>query len=257
MSTWIFHPDTYESTIKTIENLSSHIPIQFSIRSNRLAFYHALLNEHVPIVYYCLAHFCPINLLHNTIEFTTFSLKNHFSYTLFHLISLCCRLTSNNRVKRTLFDSYAKTILKIHTYDRVSSINNVLAYMKLWFDDQDFVYDQTLFEHLMSLPYIDDIIEVCEEKKLRLLFGLFYQRIIERRLRLRPMHTLKHICRLKIRDYSHISCELRQINMLKIILQIDSLPKTLQAFIFYTRIKSNSLINHLLNNEPWNNIKWM
>jgi len=257
MSTWIFHPDTYDSTINTIENLFSHTSINFLICPNRLAFYYALLNEHIPIVYYCLANFCPIYLPHNTIEFTHFPLKNHFCYTLFHLISVCCRLTSNSRIRRTLLDSYAKTILRIHTYDRSSSMANVLAYMKLWFDDQDFVSDQILFEHLMSLPYIDDIIEVYDEKKLRSLFGVYYQRIIERKPRSRPMYTLKHICRLKIRQYSQICCERRQINLLKIISQLNCLPKILRAYLFYTNIRSNLLINHLLNNEPWNNIQWM
>src|SRR5438874_1967082 len=57
MSTWIFHPDKYDSTMKTIENLFSHIPINFTIRPNRLAFYYALLNEHIPIIYYCLANY--------------------------------------------------------------------------------------------------------------------------------------------------------------------------------------------------------
>jgi len=254
MSTWIFHPDKYNSTIKTIENLFSHISIDFTLRPNRLAFYYALLNEHMPIVYYCLANFAPIDLPHYTIDFAHYPLKNHFSYTLFHLISVCCRLTSNNRIKRTLFDSYAKTILRIHTNDRSSSIINVLAYMKLWFDDQDFVFDQTLFEHLMSLPYIDDIIEGYDEKKLRSIFHVHYQRIIERKS---PMHTLKHLCRLKIREYSQIYCEDRQTNLLKIIPYVDCLPKVLQAYLFYTRIRSKSLINHLLNNEPWNNIQWM
>jgi hypothetical protein len=257
MSTWIFHPDKYDSTIKTIKNLFSHIPINFKIRSNRLAFYYALLNEHIPIVYYCLENFCPIYLPYNTIEFTNFPLKNNFSYTLFHLISVCCRLTSNNSIRRTLFDSYAKTILRIHTYDRLTSMKNVLAYMKLWFDDQDFVFDPILFEHLIALPYIDDIIEIYDEKKLRSLFGIYYQRIIDRKPRSRPMYTLKHICRLKIRQYSQIYCERQQVNLLKIILQLNCLPKILQAYLFYTRIKSKSLINHLLNSEPWNNIQWM
>jgi len=257
MSSWIFHPDKYNSTIKTMENLVSHIPIDFSIRSNRLAFYYALLNEHIPIVYYCLANFCPIDLLHNTIEFKHSSQKNHFSYTLFHLISVCCRLTSNNRIKRILFDSYAKSILRIHTYDRSSSMKSVLAYMNLWFIDEDFVSDQTLFEHLMSLPYVDDIIEEYNENTLRACFGIYYQRIIERKPRSRPLLTLKQICRSKIRHCSQIYCERRQINMLKVIPQFDCLPKTLQAYLFYTRIKSKLLINHLLNNNPWNNIQWM
>jgi hypothetical protein len=257
MSTWLFHPDKYESTIKTIENLFSYNQINFTIRSNRLAFYYALLNEHIPIVYYCLANFCSIYLPYNTIEFIHFPLKNHFSYTLFHLISICCRLTSNNRIKRTLFDSYAKTILRIHTYDRTSSMASVFAYMKLWFDDQDFVSDQILFEHLMSLPYIDDIIEVYDVKKLRSLFGIYYQRIIERRPRSKPMYTLKHICRLKIRQYSQIYCERRQVNLLKIVSQLNCLPKILQFYLFYTTIRAKSLINCLLNNEPWNNIQWM
>ncbi|CAF4367455.1 unnamed protein product, partial [Adineta steineri] len=93
-SPWLFHPDKYSSTMKTIENLISHISIDFTIRPNRFAFYYALLNEHMPIVYYCLANFCPIDLLNSTIDFTHSSLKTHFSYTLFHLISVCCRLTS-------------------------------------------------------------------------------------------------------------------------------------------------------------------
>lgn len=257
MSTWIFHPDKYYSTIKTIENLCSHKQINFLIRPNRLAFYYALLNEHMPIIYYCLENFCPIYLPHNTIEFPNSPLKNHFSYTLFHIISVCCRLASNNRIRRTLFDSYAKTILRIHTYDHLSSMANVVAYMKLWFYDQDFVFDQTLFEHLMSLPYIDDIIETYDEKKLRSLFGIHYQRIMNRKPRPKPVFTLKHLCRLKIRQYSQLYCERRQVNLLKVTLQLDCLPKILQAYLFYTRIKSKTLINHLLNIEPWNNIQWM
>jgi hypothetical protein len=257
MSTWIFHPDKYDSTMITIENLFSRISIDFSIRSNRSAFHYALIHEHMPIVYYCLANFCPINLLYNTIEFTASPLKNHFTYTLFHLISFCCRLASSSRIKRTLLDSYAKTILRIQTYDRTSSIKNVLAYMKLWFDDEDFVSDQTLFEHLMSLPYIDDIIEVYDEERLRRAFGIYYQCMIDRKPRSRPMHSLKHICRLKIRQTSSIYCERRQVNMLKIVSQLNCLPKILQFYLFYTNIRSKSLINHLLNNEPWNNIQWM
>jgi hypothetical protein len=257
MPSWLFHPDKYDATMKTIENLFSRIEIDFSIRSNQFAFHYALLNEHMPIVYYCLANFCPINLLHNTIEFKSSTLKNHFVYTLFHLISVCCRLTPHVRIKRALLDSYAKTILRIQTYDRSSSMKNVLAYTKLWFDDQDFVSDQTLFEHLMALPYIDDIIEVYDEKKLRSLFGIYYQRIIDRKPRSRSMHKLKHICRLKIRDYSSIYCERRQINMLKIVSKLTCLPKVLHAYLFYTTIRSKTLINHLLNNEPWNNIQWM
>jgi hypothetical protein len=184
-------------------------------------------------------------------------LKNNFSYTLFHLISVCCRLTSNNRVKRTLFDSYAKTILRIHTYDRSTSMTNVLAYMKLWLGDEDFVFDSILFEHLMCLPYIDDIIEVYDANKLRSIFRVHYQRIIERRPRSRSMHTLKHLCRLKIRQQSQIYCEYHQTNLLKIIPYLDCLPRILQAYLFYTKIQSKSLINYLLNNELWNNIQWM
>jgi hypothetical protein len=136
-------------------------------------------------------------------------------------------------------------------------MKSVLAYMKLWFDDEDFVSDPTLFEHLMSLPYIDDIIEVYDEKKLRSLFGIHYQRILDRKPRSRPMYTLKHICRLKLRQFSQIYCERRQINLLKIIPQFSCLPKILQAYLFYTNPRSKSLINHLLNNEPWNTIQWM
>lgn len=257
MSPWIFHPDKYETTLKTIENLFSHIPINFSLRPNCFAFYYALLNEHQPIIYYCLANFCPIYLPYNTIEFKNSSVKNHFCYTLFHIISVCCRLTSNNRVRRTLFDSYAKTILKIHTYDRLSSMASVVAYMKLWFNDKDFVFDQVLFEHLMSLPYIDDIIETYDEKNLRSLFGIHYERIINRRPRSRSMFTLKHLCRIKIRQHSQIYCERRQVNLLKIVPQLDCLPKILQAYLFYTEPKPSTLINFLLNNEPWDNIQWM
>ena len=159
MSSWIFHPDRYNATMKTIENLFSHVSIDFSLRPNRYAFYYALLNEHIPMVYYCLEKLCPINLLHNTIDFLTpSSSRNHFSYTLFHIISVCARLVSSSRMKRTLFDSYAKTILRIQTYDRLSSMASVVAYMKLWFSDEDFVFDQILYEHLMSLPYMDDMI---------------------------------------------------------------------------------------------------
>ncbi|CAF4052943.1 unnamed protein product [Rotaria sp. Silwood2] len=257
MSTWLFHCDKYNSTIKTIENLFSHTPIDFSILPNRVAFYYALLNEHMPIVYYCLENLCPINLLHNTIDFTQSSSKNNFSYTLFHLISVCCRLTSNNQIKRTLFDSYAKAILRINTNDRSSSMASVLAYMQLWFEDQDFVYDQILFEHLMSLPYVDDIIRLYDEKQLRSLFGAHYYRVIEQKPRSKPMYALKHICRLKIRHHSQLYCKRQQTNMLKIIPQLNCLPKILQAYLFYTRTKSNSLIDYLLNNRSWNDIHWM
>ncbi|CAF0734641.1 unnamed protein product [Adineta steineri] len=256
-SPWLFHPDKYDSTMKTIENLISHISIDFTIRPNRFAFYYALLNEHMPIVYYCLANFCPIDLLNSTIDFTHSLLQTHFSYTLFHLISVCCRLTSSNRIKRILFDSYAKAILRIHTYDRISSMASVVAYMRLWLTDEDFVCDQTLFEHLMSLPYVDDLVEVYDEKTLRTLFGIYYQRFIEHKPRSRPMCTLKQICRTKIRSFSQINCEHQQVNMLKILSQLDCLPKTLQAYLCYTRIKSKLLINSLLNNEPWNTIQWM
>ncbi|CAF1512928.1 unnamed protein product [Rotaria sp. Silwood1] len=257
MSTWLFHPDEYDSTIKTIKNLVSHIPINFSIHPNQVAFYYALLNEHMPIIYYCLENLCPINLLHNTIEFTNSPSKTHFSYTLFHLISVCCRLTSNNQIKRILFDSYAKAILRINTYDRSSSMASVLAYMQLWFSDQDFVYDQILFEHLMSLPYVEDIILLHDEKKLHSLFGAHYYRVIERKPRSRPMYTLKQICRLKIRHHSQLYCESQQINMLIIISHFNCLPKILLAYLFYTRTKSNSLIDYLLNNRSWNDIQWM
>ncbi|CAF1257453.1 unnamed protein product [Rotaria sordida] len=257
ISTWLFHPDQYDSTIKTIENLFSHISIDFSILPNRLAFHYALLNEHIPIIYYCLENLCPINFLHDTIELTHSPLKNHFSYTLFHVISVCCRLASNNQIKRALFNSYTKAILRINTYDRPSSMTSVLAYMQLWFHDQDFVYDPILFEHLMSLPYVDDIIRLHDKQQLRSLFGTHYYHIIERKSRSRLMYTLKHICRLKIRHHSQLYCERQQTNMLKIIPQLNYLPKILQAYLFYTRTKSNSLIDHLLNNKSWNNIQWM
>ncbi|UJR31258.1 hypothetical protein I4U23_018758 [Adineta vaga] len=258
MSSWIFHPDKYETTMKTIENLVSSIPIDFSIRPNCFSFYYSLLNEHMPMVYYCLANLCPINLLHHTIDFLpSCSLRNHFSYTLFHLISVCCRLSSSNRVKRALFDSYAKAVLRIHTYNRSSSMASVVAYMQLWFTDEDFVADQSLYEHLMSLPYIDDIIEVYDEKILRALFDVHYQRIIERKPRSRPMYKLKEICRFKIRQLCQVYCERHQVNMLIMTSQFDYLSKTLQTYLFYTRIRSKLLINKLLNNESWNNIQWM
>ena len=257
MSTWIFHPDKYSTTIRTIENLFSCIPIDFTIRPNRLAFYYALLNEHMPIVYFCLSNFCPIYLPYQTIDFTQFSMNHHFSYTLFHLISLCSRLTANHRIARTLFDSYAKTILRIQTYDRNTSMKNVLAYMKLWLDDEDFLADQTLFEHLMSLPYIDDIIEVYGEKKLKSMFGNSARRITERQPRARPMCSLKHLCRMKIRQYSQIICTRRQTNLLEILSQLHYLPKILRAYLFYTNPRSKSLINSLLDQIPWNHIQWM
>lgn len=257
MSTWIFHPEKYSSTIRTIENLFSRIPIDFNIRPNRLAFYYALINEHMPIVYFCLSNFCPIYLPHHTIDFTQFSMTHHFSYTLFHLISLCSRLTGNYRIARTLLDSYAKTILRIQTYDRTTSMKNVLAYMKLWFDDEDFLLDQALFEHLMSLPYIDDIIEVYGEKKLKPIFGNFTRRILDRQPRARPMCSLKHLCRVKIRQYSQMLCTHRQTNLLEIVSQLDVLPKILRAYLVYTNPRSKSLINSLLNHIPWNHIQWM
>ena len=257
ISTWIFHPDKYSSTIRTIENLFSRTPIDFTIRPNRLAFYYALFNEHIPIVYFSLANFSPIYLPHNTIDFTHVSMQNHFSYTLFHLISLCTRLTANHRIARTLFDAYARVILRIHTYDRTTSMKNVLAYMKLWFEDEDFILEPTLFEHIMSLPYIDDIIETYGEKKLRSMFGNATQRILERQSRSRSMCSLKHLCRLKIRQYSQMICTHRQSNLAEILSRLDHLPKTLLAYLFYTHPRSNSLINCLLNRIPWNHIQWM
>ncbi|CAF1067535.1 unnamed protein product [Adineta ricciae] len=258
MSSWIFHPDRYDATMKTIENLFSHVSIDFSLRPNRYAFYYALLNEHMPMVYYCLANLCPINLLHNTIDFLTpSSSRNHFSYTLFHIISVCTRLVSSNRIKRTLFDSYAKTILRIQTYDRLSSMASVVAYMKLWFSDEDFVFDQSLYEHLMSLPYVDDIIEIYDNNFLRVLFGVHYRRIVEHKPHSRPLYKLKELCRSKIRQCTQVYCERRQVNMLIMMSQFDCLPKTLQAYLFYTTFRSKLLINQLLNNEPWNHIQWM
>lgn len=243
--------------MKTIENLCSRIPIDFTIRPNRLAFYYALLKEHIPIVYFSLANFSPIYLPHHTIDFTHFTMQNHFSYTLFHLISLCTRLTGNQRIARTLFDAYARTILRIQTYDRTTSMRSVLAYMKVWFDDEDFVLDPTLFEHLMSLPYIDDIIEVYGAEKLRSIFGNGARRILERQSRSRSMYSLKHLCRLKIRQFSQMICTHRQSNLAEILAQLDDLPKSLRAYLFYTHLQSNSLINSLLNRIPWNHIQWM
>lgn len=257
MSTWIFHPDKYRSTIQTLENLIYLQDIDFQLRPNRLAFYYSLIHEHYPFVYYCLQQFCPIFLPFNTIDFSQISVQNHFNYTLFHIISVCCRLTENTRIRRTFLDSYAKTVLRIHTYDRISSMKKVLAYIRLWLSDEDFLFDQILYEHIISLPYINDIFETYNEHNLRSIFGVHYQRIIERKPRSKPIHSLKHICRLKIRHFSQASCERRQINLLKILTQIDYLPKTLQCYLFYTDYRSTNFINHLINKTSWNDIAWM
>ena len=258
MSPWIFHPDKYDATMNTLENLFSRVPVDFAVRSNRLAFHHALLNEHMPIVYFCLVNFCPIDLPHNTLSFNNIRVRNHFSRTLFHLISVCARLTFDTRVKHALFDAYAKTILHIVSYDHSSSLRNVFAYMQLWLRDEDFVSDQTLFEHLGSLPYLDDILETYDERTLRVAFGDFYQRLVDRRPRTRPMHRLKHLCRLQIQQHSHAHCERQGINILKALPQFhDYLCPSLRAYLFYTRARSNSLMTCLLYNEAWNRIAWM
>jgi len=257
MSTWIFHPDKYSSTMQTFENLISLHDIDFSLQPNRLGFYFSLIHEHYPFIYYCLQQFCPIYLPYNTISFTQNSMQNHFNFTLFHIVSVCCRLTDNIRQRRMLFDSYAKAVLCIHTYDRIASMKNVFAYIKLWLADDDFILDPILYEHIMSLPYVNDILETYDQQILRSSFGIYYQRIIERKLRLRSMDSLKHICRLKLRRFSQVSCEHQQVNLLKIFSHINYLPKTLQCYLFYTDHLSKNFVNHLINKTSWNDIAWM
>lgn len=239
-------------------NLVSHHAIDFSVRSNRAAFHYALLNEHIPLVYYCLAHHCSIDLLHSNIEFNPTHSQNHFSYTLFHVISLCCRLSGRKCIKRILLDSYAKHILRIVTYDRATSMRNVLAYMKLWFRDEDIAYDQTLFDHLVALPYMDDIFEFYDIDYLRTFLGEHSNRLIDYQSRTRTVESLKHLCRKNIRRQMHLHCELRQINLFKVLPQFDRhLPKSLRLYLVYSRVQSNLLINHLVDGIPWNDIQWM
>lgn len=257
VSVWLFNPERHDATVKTIENLFSRIPIDFSIEPNILAFYYALSNQHLPMVYFCLQNYCPIVFPYNTIDFINLDSKNHFSYTSFHVIAACCRLASNKQTKRALFDAYARTLLRMYTVPYASSIKTVLAYMNLWLEDEDFVYDPILFEHLMSLPFINNILQLNDEKQLRSSFGAHYDYIIEGKSYFKPVYKLKHICRLKIREYGAIYCERKQTNMLKILPTLDCLPKVLQAYIFYTRRRSNSLIHHLLNNQSWNTIPWI
>ncbi|CAF1286712.1 unnamed protein product [Rotaria magnacalcarata] len=262
MSPWIFHPEKYYATIKTIENLFSLTPVDFSILPNRLAFYHGLVKEHLPIVYFCLENFCPVILLHNTIEFTYIDTRNHFSLTLFDIISLCCRLTSNNRTKRILLDAFAKGILRIYTLNYSQLTATIIAYVQLWLRNDDFIYDPVLLEHLTSLPYFDEIIHTADSNYLESSFGIYYQRMIAGKSR--PMYQLKHLCRLKIRRCAEIYCEHEQTNMLKILPHLSCLPKTLHGYLFYTTMifklssfRNQPLINHLLNKKSWSQIQWM
>ncbi|CAF3088451.1 unnamed protein product [Rotaria socialis] len=262
LSPWIFHPEKYYATIKTIENLFSLTSIDFSILPNRLAFYHALVKEHLPIVYFCLENFCPVVLLHNTIKFTYIDTRNNFSLTLFDIISLCCRLTSNNRTKRILLDAFAKGILRIDTLHYSQLTATIITYIQLWLRNDDFIYDPVLLEHLTSLPYFDEIIRTADSNYLEASFGIYYQRMIEGKSR--SVYQLKHLCRLKIRRCAEIYCERKQTNMLKILPHLSCLPKTLHGYLFYTTMifklssfRNQSLINHLLNKEPWSQIQWM
>ena len=245
--------------MKTIAHLVCREPIDFSLRANRLAFHYALFNEHVPLVYYCLAHFCPIELLHSSIDFNPSHSQNHFSVTLFHLISLCCRLTERPNIKRILFDAYAKHILRIITYDRPTSMRNVLAYLKLWFDDGDFVYDDTLLEHLASLPYIDDLFVEHGDEHLRTLLGEHASRLIEYQNKRPSPDSLKHLCRKTIRRHAQLDRRsTEQANLLKVFLQLNCfLTNNLRRYLVYSRMKSNHLINELVDGIAWNSIQWM
>lgn len=263
MNPWIFHPDQYKSTMKTLTNLVSHYSIDFSIRSNRFAFHWALVNSHVPFVYYCLANFCPVDLLHNQIEFNTLQTQNHFAVTLFHLISTCCRLTERNSIKRVLFDAYSRHILKILTYDRSTSMKNVLAYLKLWFNNEDFVLDQTLLEHLVSLPYIDDIFQDYGENYLKTFLGEYSSRLIDYRSNSKSVHSLKHLCRKKIRQEIQPNRRSNEeSNLLKSVLQLNChLTNNLCRYLLYSRLrfksKSNDLIDQLADGIEWNSIQWI
>lgn len=263
MNPWIFHPDHYKSTMKTLANLVSHEPIDFSLRSNRFAFHWALVNSHVPLIYYCLANFCPVDLLHNQIEFNSFQTQNHFAMTLFHLISTCCRLTERNSVKRVLLDAYSRHILKIVTYDRFTSMKSVLAYLKLWFNDDDFVLDQTLFEHLVSLPYIDDIFQDYGENYLETFLGEYSSRFIEYRTNSKSVHSLKHLCRKKIRQEIQPNRRSKEkSNLLKSFLQLNChLTNNLRRYLLYSRLRfksqSNHLIDQLTDGIEWNSIQWI
>ena len=191
MPGWIFHPDEYLATMRTISNLISHHSIDFSIPTNRLAFHYALLNEHMPMLYYALANFCPIDLLHSTIEFRSSRSQNHFSYTLFHVLAVIARLTANNAVRRTLLDSYAKS-LGIAVDSPSVSVGDVLAYAKLWCGDEDLTDDPTLLEHLMSLPFMYQILTVYDKETLESSFGTCYSHMLEYRSASKPVHSLKH-----------------------------------------------------------------
>jgi hypothetical protein len=243
----------------TIVNLVSRQSIDFNLHINRRAFHHALVNEHIPIVYYCLSQFCPIVFNCQTIEFVE-SRHSHryFLFDRFHLISLCCRLTTNEHSKRILLDAYAKNILRINVNDRQISMTNVLAYMQLWFNDEDIIDDDILFEHIMSLPYIDDIQTMYTKQCLHSCLGQFYSRLFEYRSHSNSIATLKQRCRRIIRQQVHSYCESRQINILKVLMDFNCyLPKTLQAYLCFSRIHTNSLINHLLNNQVWHTIQWL
>ena len=255
MPGWIFHRDSHLATMRTVANLVSHHPIDFSIRSNRLAFHFALLNEHMPLIYYSLANFCPVDLLYGAIEFRSFDLQNHFTYTLFSVISLCVRLTSNTTIRRTILKAYANSLL---TSMPSIPTSTVLAYATLWTNDEDLADDPTVLAHLMSLPKMDEVLGSFDHQTLESAFGSYYSHMVEYRSSSKPVCSLKHLCRLKIRQEAHVYCQRRQVNMLKVLNSFDyCLPRSLQAYLFYTRAKSDKLINHLMRGLPWNELLWV